>query len=104
MADPWKRMEVIGNATLYLGDCLEILPHLPKVDAVITDPPYGVMLGEVDNGQARAKDQQPYTMFSDTVEYLESVVVPAFVLSLGRAQRAIITPGNRNAFLWELYR
>lgn len=33
---------VIGNATLYLGDCLEILPTLPKVDAVITDPPYGV--------------------------------------------------------------
>jgi len=39
---PWKRKEVIGNATMYLGDCLEILPHLPKVDAVITDPPYGV--------------------------------------------------------------
>ena len=35
------RKEVIGNATLYLGDCLEILPTLPKVDAVITDPPYG---------------------------------------------------------------
>jgi DNA modification methylase len=33
---------VIGNATLYLGDCLEILPSLPKVDAVITDPPYNV--------------------------------------------------------------
>jgi site-specific DNA-methyltransferase (adenine-specific) len=31
---------VIGKATLYLGDCLEILPTLPKVDAVITDPPY----------------------------------------------------------------
>src|SRR3990167_9499689 len=42
MSDPWKRKEVIGSATLYLGDCLEILPHLPKVDAVITDPPYGV--------------------------------------------------------------
>lgn len=33
---------IIGNATLYLGDCREILPTLPKVDAVITDPPYGV--------------------------------------------------------------
>jgi site-specific DNA-methyltransferase (adenine-specific) len=33
---------VIGNATLYLGDCLEVLPTLPKVDAVITDPPYGI--------------------------------------------------------------
>jgi hypothetical protein len=41
MADPWKKRVEIGNATLYLGDCLEILPTLPKVDAVITDPPYG---------------------------------------------------------------
>jgi site-specific DNA-methyltransferase (adenine-specific) len=32
----------IGNATLYHGDCLEILPTLPKVDAVVTDPPYGL--------------------------------------------------------------
>ena len=33
---------IIGNATLYLGDCRDILPTLPKVDAVITDPPYAV--------------------------------------------------------------
>jgi site-specific DNA-methyltransferase (adenine-specific)/modification methylase len=32
----------IGDATLYLGDCQYILPTLPKVDAVITDPPYGI--------------------------------------------------------------
>jgi DNA modification methylase len=37
-----NRVETIGNATLYLGDCREILPTLPKVDAVITDPPYGM--------------------------------------------------------------
>lgn len=37
-----SRIETIGNATLYLGDCREILPTLPKVDAVITDPPYGI--------------------------------------------------------------
>jgi site-specific DNA-methyltransferase (adenine-specific) len=33
---------VIGDATLYCGDCLEILPTLGKVDAVVTDPPYGM--------------------------------------------------------------
>ena len=32
---------VIGNAELWHGDCLEILPQLPRLGAVITDPPYG---------------------------------------------------------------
>ena len=36
------RVEHIGDAALYLGDCLEILPTLGQVDAVVTDPPYGV--------------------------------------------------------------
>lgn len=33
------------GVTLYLGDCREILPTLPKVDAVVTDPPYLVSKG-----------------------------------------------------------
>ena len=37
-----SRIETIGNATLYLGDCMEVLPTLGKVDAVVTDPPYGI--------------------------------------------------------------
>lgn len=37
-----SRVETIGDATLYLGDCRDILPTLGKVDAVVTDPPYGV--------------------------------------------------------------
>lgn len=35
------RVERIGDATLYLGDCREVLPELSGVDAVVTDPPYG---------------------------------------------------------------
>jgi len=33
---------VIGNATLYCSPCEQVLPLLGKVDAVITDPPYGL--------------------------------------------------------------
>jgi len=33
---------IIGNATLYLADCKQVLPTLEKVDAVITDPPFGL--------------------------------------------------------------
>jgi len=41
MTSPIKREVTIGNCTLYQGDCLEILPLLGKVDAVLTDLPYG---------------------------------------------------------------
>lgn len=37
-----SRVETIGRATLYLGDCRDVLPTLGKVDAVVTDPPYGI--------------------------------------------------------------
>jgi len=43
-------MEQIGDATLYQGDCLEILPALGKVDAVVTDPPYGIKQAEGFSG------------------------------------------------------
>lgn len=36
------RTEIIGDCTLYLGDCMDVLPTLGKVDAVVTDPPYGM--------------------------------------------------------------
>lgn len=35
-----ERIETIGGATLYLGDCLKIIPALPYVDDVMSDPPY----------------------------------------------------------------
>ena len=45
---------IIGDATLYQGDCLKILPALGKVDAVVTDPPYGI--GEANkNFASRSK-------------------------------------------------
>lgn len=34
------RKEVIGDCTLYLGDCLDIMPTLDRMDHVICDPPY----------------------------------------------------------------
>jgi len=41
MADPWVRRVQIGDCVLYQGDCLQVMPALGKVDAVVTDPPYG---------------------------------------------------------------
>ncbi len=39
-----KKIVEIGDALLILGDSLEIMPTLGKVDAVVTDPPYGINL------------------------------------------------------------
>lgn len=38
----YKRKEVIGDCTLYEGDCMEVMPTLGGFDAVVTDPPYGI--------------------------------------------------------------
>jgi DNA modification methylase len=43
---------------IYCGDCLEILPLLPKVDLVVTDPPYGIGM---DNQKVRTKPNRPNT-------------------------------------------
>ena len=37
-----KPTEIIGNCSLWLGDCREILPMLAPVDLILTDPPYGI--------------------------------------------------------------
>lgn len=51
---------IIGNATLYLGDCLELLPSIRKqVDAVVSDPPYGIGFkcgAKAANGRIGAKE------------------------------------------------
>ena len=77
---------VIGDATLWLGDCREILPRLGRVDAVVTDPPYGVGL--------------EYDSTDDTPDFVLSVAVPAVEECRKIAARAVLTPGIKNLFLY----
>lgn len=83
--------------TIYHGDCRDIVPSLGPADAMVTDPPYGVLLGEMGTGQERLANRQPYSGFRDDEEYLLQVVIPGFELALAGVARAIVTPGNRNA-------
>lgn len=45
---PVFRVEQIGDATLYLGDCRDVLPTLRNIDLVVTDPPYGINAADWD--------------------------------------------------------
>lgn len=40
----YQRKEVIGDCTLYLGNCMEVMPKLGRVSHVISDPPYEAIL------------------------------------------------------------
>lgn len=77
----FERVE-IGNAVLYLGDCREVLPTLPKVDAVITDPPYGI--------------GYPYEGYEDSIENLDDLIAGFMPWSLANAERVVVTPGVSN--------
>jgi len=46
-------MQKIGDCTLYLGDCLDVLPTLQSVDSVITDPPYEAIMHKAKSGASR---------------------------------------------------
>lgn len=43
--------EIIGDCTLYRADCMDVIGDIGKVDAVITDPPYGTQ--NLCNGYGR---------------------------------------------------
>ena len=73
------RTEVIGDCTLMLGDCRDILPTLGRVDAVVTDPPYnGVKADDWDNQWADDADFLTWVreiagMLADRMEFNSSL-------------------------------
>ena len=64
MTGPIIREVTIGNCRLIQGDCLEVMPLLGKVDAVVTDPPYGIGF--------------EYPSYDDTRENLRGLVAGLF--------------------------
>ena len=77
------RVEHIGDCTLYLGDCREILPTLNKVDAVVTDPPYGIGF----KYESHIDDKASYPGFIwPIIEAAEDRVVPGGPIFVWQAQ------------------
>ena len=89
---------VIGDATLYLGDCMDILPTLPKVDAVITDPPYGI--GFKYDGEYVDVGGEPYIEFMSSFNH-----IPSCILQYPEEMISLIVPafGNPNKIITWCY-
>ena len=88
------RIETIGNATLYMGDCRDILPTLPQVDAVITDPPYGI---GADKASSKNKGKWGWKYYGDTDWDVERPPQECFDLMGERVRRGgvfIVWGGN----------
>ena len=72
------RVETIGNATLYLGDCMEYMATLPAkaFDLAIVDPPYGIGDAIVDGGSwsVRYQDKGIAWDVAPPKEYFEELV------------------------------
>lgn len=98
------RIETIGNAVLYNADCREVLPTLGRVDAVITDPPYGIGASAGVGKYGRLKIEADGDLGWDS-ETPESALI-AKILQAG--DRAILFGGNyfdlppsRNFLIWD---
>lgn len=94
---PYRKREIIGNSILYLGDCAEILAEIPRVDAMITDPPYGI---GVDSAMQKNSGKRHGSAAAPKGHYLakgwDAAPADANLLSdaIKKAESSIIFGGN----------
>jgi DNA modification methylase len=75
-----------NGIVIYHGDCLEVLPTLPKVDLVLADPPYDVESHTLQRRVQRGRDASRY----GRVTAFEQVPFPAMTEQLRDASAALI--------------
>lgn len=79
----------IGRARLALGDCRDILPTLPKVDAAVTDPPFGLG-SKMQGGTWGAKEG-----FKEMLDWDAAPPdLPLLLDIVGKADRCVMWGGN----------
>lgn len=87
--------KIIGPCLLINADCRDVLPMLAagSVDAVVTDPPYGVaLIGKKTKHTERTATQ----LYEDSERHLVENIIPRVCAWVASARRAVITPGTRH--------
>ena len=85
-----------GAIQLHCCDCMELLPTMQAgaVDAVVTDPPYGIDLGSTKGiGGGHGLQLQAYASYADTYENYVTQVVPALTQAMQMTGRAAVFIG-----------
>ena len=97
------KLRQIGEATLYCGNCSEILSSLEKPGIVLTDPPYGIAYksGQTSDTLWKAGDRiigDTDTVARDlVVEYCLANDIPALVFG---SWKASLPKGVRQRLIW----
>ena len=89
----------IGDCTLYRADCREVLPLLPRVDAVVTDPPYGIGLETKTSDYRGSKffdagaSLRASNTYDDRPDYIRELVRDVIPRALAIAARGLVFSG-----------
>lgn len=94
---------IIGNATLYHGDAADILSTLPKSDAVVTDPPYGLgdrMQGGTWGAKTEFAEMRQWDQSAPDAEMLRAVIAASTVAVLWGGNYFALPP-TRCWLIWD---
>lgn len=86
-----KKEVVIGDCRLLLGDCLEVMKELNPVDAVVTDPPYGI--GE-SGGKSASRGKLAKSDLYDHKEWDKETLDDHVISAISMAKKSIVFGGN----------
>ena len=94
------RVEQIGDAVLYLGDCREVLPTLGKVDAVVTDPPYGIAFATNRGFSSWDRKQIANDESAEVRDAVLAMAAPASALVFG-SWKVAKPAGTHTVLIWD---